>query len=563
VDGLKEAGMRSEPDRLTRRAVLRGAAVAGAAAMVGPSVSVADTRPVFSRYVGGLAAIAATPPIAAPREFTLVGVQWSEPAAARIELRTRGAGGRWSPWVRASVRGHDPDRLTTRGQFGEPIWTGPADTVQLRSAGAVRGVRLHFVADPAVREATAQARGHAVQATALAQPNLDAGPGQPPIIARVAWAERHAPPRHAPEYGTVKVAFIHHSETPNGYRPGQVPSILRSIFVYHRYVRDYFDIAYNFAVDAFGRIWEARAGGIDQAVIGAHAGGYNTESTGVVVLGSFSAATPPPAAISALTQLLGWKLALHGVPALGRVPVVVSADGAPFSAFAPGSHVSLPRIAGHRDGDQTSCPGDALYRRLPAIRPRVARLAGTPARLTIAAPVPAQPPGTPVSITGRLTDLHSGSPLADAPLELQQITGTDTETTIATLSTDADGAWGYTATPAVNTLMRALHRPAPASVSDIVVLAVAPALTLTVDSAAPLTVNGTVNPAGPQVTVDVYRVLKSGRRKLVKSRRLAAAGGQFSATFRRLAPGHYVLLAATTASARYAAGTSGPISVTV
>jgi hypothetical protein len=557
-----------EPDRLTRRAVLRGAAVAGAAALVYPEVGLAHSGAagVFSSYLGSVAA-GETAPIAAAGEFTLVGVQWSEPAAARIELRTRGAGGRWSPWVSASVRGHDPDRITTRGQFGEPIWTGPADAVQLRSAGAVRGVRLHFVAESepepaAAGAAEARARAHAARATPLAQPILDAGPGQPPIIARAAWAHGHAPPRHAPEYGTVKVAFIHHSETPNGYRPGQVPSILRSIFVYHRYVRDYFDIAYNFAVDAFGGLWEGRAGGIDQAVIGAHAGGYNTESTGIVVLGSFSAAAPPPAAIAALTQLLAWKLALHGVPALGRVPVLVTPDGAPYTAFAPGSHVRLPRIAGHRDGDQTSCPGDALYARLPGIRPRVAALSGSPARLTIAAPVPPSAPGTPVTVTGRLTDLATGAPLATAPLELQEITGTDTETTIATLSTDADGAWSYPATPTANTLLRALHRPAPASVSDIVVLAVAPVITLTVASTSPLTVTGTVAPAGPAVTLDLYSVLnRPGRRKLVKSRRIAASGGQFSATFRRLAPGRYVLLARTTPTARLAAGAAPAITV--
>jgi hypothetical protein len=554
------------PDRLTRRAVLRGAAVAGAAALVRPGVSVAAAGPVFSRYLGAVAA-GRTVPIALPRPFTLVGVQWSEPEAARIELRTRGAGGRWSPWVSASVRGHDPDRITARGQFGEPIWTGPADVVQLRSAGAVRGVRLHFVADPVPEPEAAGVDGartaRAASAPPLAQPILDAGPGQPPIIARAAWARGHAPPRHAPEYGTVKVAFIHHSETPNGYRPGQVPSILRSIFVYHRYVRDYFDIAYNFAVDAFGGIWEGRAGGIDQAVIGAHAGGYNTESTGIVVLGSFSAAPPPPAAISALTQLLAWKLALHGVPALGRVPVLVTPDGAPYTAFAPGSHVLLPRIAGHRDGDQTSCPGDALYARLPAIRPRVAALSGSPAHLSIVAPVPPSPPGTPVTVTGRLTDLATGAPLTTAPLELQQITGTDTETTIATLSTDADGAWSYAATPTANTLLRALHRPAPASVSDIVVLAVAPVITLTVASTAPLTVTGTVAPAGPRVILELYRVVKPGRRKLVKAKQLAAPGGQFSATFRRLAHGRYVLLARTVESARYAAGVSRAASVVV
>jgi N-acetylmuramoyl-L-alanine amidase-like protein len=553
--------MSRESDRFTRRAVLRGAAVAGAAALVRPTVSVAASGPVFSRYVGRLAA-GETAPIAVPHAFTLVGVQWSEPAAARIELRTRRAG-RWSPWVSASVRGHEPDRgVSGSGQFGEPIWTGPAESVQLRSAGAVGGVRLHFVAEPEAASINARA-AHTAQAFPLAAPNLDAGPGQPPIIARPAWARGHAPPRHAPEYGTVKVAFVHHSETPNGYGPGQVPSILYSIFAYHRYVRDYFDIAYNFAVDAYGRIWEARAGGIDQAVIGAHAGGYNAESTGVVVIGSFGASAPPPAALGALTGLLAWKLALHGVPAQGRVPVLVTADGAPFTSYAPGSHVSLPRIAGHRDGDQTSCPGDALYARLPAIRPRAAALAGSPARLTIAAPVPAHPPGTPVTITGRLTDLRSGAPLAGAPLEVQQITGTDTETTIATLTTDAGGGWSYTTSPAQNTLLRALHRPAPASVSDIVVLAVAPVVTLTVVSSAPLTVTGTVTPAGPRVAIDLYRVLKSGRRTLVKSRQLAASGGQFAATFRRLAPGRYVLLAGTAASARYAAGAAPAASLVI
>lgn len=556
-----------EPDRLTRRAVLRGAAVAGAAALVRPSLSVAASGPVFTAYVGRLGAAGQTAPIVAPRAFTLVGVQWSEPAAARIELRTRGTGpdARWSPWVNASVRGHDPDSSSgaVAGQFGEPIWSGPAEVVQLRSSGAVDGVRLHFVAEPESSVSGAANTAHVAQTFPLAQPNLDAGPGQPPIIARSAWARGHAPPRHAPEYGTVKVAFVHHSVTANGYGPGQVPSILRSIFVYHRYVRGYFDIAYNFAVDDFGRIWEARAGGIDQAVIGAHAGGYNTESTGMVVLGNFAAVAPPPAAINALEQLLAWKLALHGVPALGRVPVLVSADGAAYTSFTPGSHVLLPRIAGHRDGDQTSCPGNALYARLPAIRPQVAELAGSPARLTIAAPVPAHPPGTPVTVTGRLTDLHSGAPLGGNEVEVQQITGTDTETTIATLTTDADGGWSYTAAPAQNTLLRALHRAAPASVSDIVILAVAPALTLNVVSTTPPNVTGTVAPAGPRVTLDLYRVLKSGRRKLVKSRQLVANGGQFTATFRGLAPGRYVLLATTAASARYAAGAAPAASLAI
>ena len=553
--------------RLTRRAVLQGAALAGASALVDPARVLAGTVPPatgFSSHVGVLRG-GETAPIAAPGRFSLVGLEWTAPAGARIDLRTRPATSvAWSRWVTASVIGHGPDRAPAGGrQFGEPIWTGPASLVQLRSAGRVKGVRLHFVAPPAAGAVGVGGEARASQAMPLAQPILDAGPGQPPIIARASWARGRAQPRHVPLYGTVKLAFVHHSETPNGYGPGEVPSILFSIFVYHRYVRDYFDIGYNFAIDSFGRVWEARAGGIDEAVIGAHAGGYNELSTGVVVLGSFGGVLPPPAALDALGRLLAWKLSLHGVPALGRVPVVVAADGANYTLFAPGTQVSLPRIAGHRDGDQTSCPGDALYGRLPAIRPRVAQLAGQPARLTIAAPVAPVSPRTSVTIAGRFTALATGAPLAGAPLEIQQITGTGAESTIATLTADPDGAWSYVATPAQNVLLRALHRPAPAAVSDIVLLAVAPAITLSLASTSPLAVTGTVTPGGPGVTLDLYRVAASGRRRLLASKQLAATGGSFHAQFRHRGSGRYVLVASTVASVQYAAGASAPLTVTI
>jgi hypothetical protein len=561
--------MTGDGSGLTRRAVLRGAAVVvGGAALAhpAPALALSGRHGVFSRSVGTLAG-RDTSPIAAPARFSLVGVEWSTPARARIELRTRlGAGRDWSPWVTASVRGHGPDRAPagTPGRFGEPVWTGPADEVQLRSAGAVHGVRLHFVAvaRPVTAGAAAATGASAAAAMPLAQPVLDAGPGQPPIIARAGWARGQAPPRHAPEYGTVKLAFIHHSESPNGYAPAEVPSILLSIFDYHRYVRDYFDIAYNFAVDAFGRIWEARAGGIDQPVIGAHAGGYNAESTGVVVLGSFMSVAPPPVALRALERLLAWKLSLHGVPALGTVEVEVEPSAAGYSAFAPGSRISLPRIAGHRDGDQTSCPGNALYGQLPSIRPRVAQLAaGTLLRLTIAASTQTVSVGGSVTLGGALTRVD-GVPLAGEPIEIQQIAALGREITIATETTDAEGAWSFTLTAAQNVQLRALHRPAPAAVSDVTAIAVAPALALALESLLPLQVSGTVSaPAGP-VTIGVYRVSAGGRRR-VAAKRVSAMGGRFAATIKRPAPGRYVLIARTPAGARFTAGASPPLPITI
>jgi hypothetical protein len=71
-------------------------------------------------------------------------------------------------------------------------------------------------------------------------------------------------------------------------------------------------------------------------------------------------------------------------------------------------------------------------------------------------------------------------------------------------------------------------------------------------------VSGTATPAGPHVTIDPYR----GRR-LVASRTVAAAGGNFQARIKRPPSGRYRLVARTPASARYAAGASAPVAVIV
>jgi hypothetical protein len=460
--------------RRTRRDLLRGAAAAGAASLVAPATAwptqLAGKPPTFSHWVGSLTGESG--PIPAPARFSLVGVQWAPGAArahVRIELRVRDPRGSWSPWALASVLGHGPDLPAGRhgpaasATVGEPIWTGPAQVVQLRTSTPLKGVRLHFVSAEGGLGATARAGDSAAAALPLARPILDAGPGQPPIIARRAWDHRKPPVPLG--YGRVRLAFVHHTETPNGYAAGEVPAMLRSIYVFHRYTRGWHDIGYNFAIDAFGRIWEARAGGIDEAVVGAQAGAYNLESTGVAVLGSFMSEVPPPAAIDALQRLLAWKLSLHGVPARGRVTVTVDPKDAFYTPFAPGAHVSLPRVAGHRDGDSTSCPGDAFYARLPAIRPQIAALAGTPARLTVKAPR-RHAPGTPLVVSGRLA-LLNGQPLGGAPIELQRLTSRGART-IATTTTSGDGSWSVAVALTRTTRLRALHRPAPAAVSVLV-----------------------------------------------------------------------------------------------
>ena len=107
---------------------------------------------------------------------------------------------------------------------------------------------------------------------------------------------------------------------------------------------------------------------MDRAVIGAHAAGFNTESTGVAVIGEFSSGDLPSSAYGALKSLLAWKLSIHNVNPNTQITVTA---GAGSGKHAEGTPVTLWTISGHRDVGSTSCPGENLYAALPALRPDV------------------------------------------------------------------------------------------------------------------------------------------------------------------------------------------------
>jgi hypothetical protein len=463
---------------MTRRSLLAGSAGAIAGALLRPGTTLATLaappRPeVWVRDLGSLQSAAAT--VELGRSADLVGVEWSSPRDAAVEVRFRDPLAGWSRWASAGAHGHGPEGTRASGAIvGDPLWSGGTPAVQIRASAPLRGARLHLVDVSAGVGARARAGQGGLLAGAAAAaalptlaPLLAAGPGQPSIVARRAWAQGMAPPRVAPGYGAVRLAFVHHTENPNGYSAGEVPAMLRAIYAYHRFARGWNDIGYNFVVDLYGRIFEARAGGVEEPVVGAQAGGYNLVSTGVAILGSFSGTPISSAAGDALERLLAWKLALHGRPATGHVTVRVNPAGAVYSRFPANARVSLPRVAGHRDGDSTNCPGDALYGELPAIRSRVRQLAGRPVRATLAmpaqtptptpAPTPPPPPAaTPApsaavpggearTLTGRLTHLD-GTAVAGVRVAVQQRSVSArgevvSERTIAEATTDAQGRW--------------------------------------------------------------------------------------------------------------------------
>jgi hypothetical protein len=85
----------------------------------------------------------------------------------------------------------------------------------------------------------------------------------------------------------------------NSYSPSESAALIRADYLYHVRTRGWNDIGDNFLVDRYGRVFEGRYGGVARAVLGAHSGGFNTDTTGVALLGRgpegrFTLTPPPP-----------------------------------------------------------------------------------------------------------------------------------------------------------------------------------------------------------------------------------------------------------------------------
>ena len=272
---------------------------------------------------------------------------------------TAGAGGatssRW-PTVRASPTGSGASDL---------LWAGASTVVQVRAEGRVTD-RLDLVLiDPGTLPGDDDAAaGAAVPAPRAAA--SDSAP-RPTLHSRKEWGAdpdwRNGKPKYIDK---LKQVHVHHTATGNGYSRADVPGILRGMYRYHTKTLGWFDIGYNFLVDRFGRAWVGRSGGADRLVRGAHTLGFNHSSVGIAMIGNLQDRRPWADAVTTLVKVASWKLDRHGRDAQDRVTVTSSGS----DDYADGERVKLPVIDGHRDTNQTACPGDRLYGKLPEIRRR-------------------------------------------------------------------------------------------------------------------------------------------------------------------------------------------------
>ncbi|MEX0991572.1 MAG: N-acetylmuramoyl-L-alanine amidase [Actinomycetota bacterium] len=329
--------------------------------------------------------------VCSPIWFTSIGVTWDQPVngpvAARVALSDDGTNFDAPDEVHA-VQTETPDPGSADDRSAD-LAGGSADNgVWLWTDGA-RCMNLGFEVGPGIEmsdvrvmfiNTSGSSAGPGTEPEqpdgSFGLPSAEAWTEQPTIHLRNEWNARPRsnsnqcqPIDYAP---AVKAAFVHHTDTPNAYTKDEVDDILRGIQAYHMNGRGWCDIAYNFLIDKFGRVWEGRDGGITKPVVSGATQGVNTGSVSVSLIGSHQRARPKAAAMTALKRFLAWRLDIAHVRPNTKTTLVSS--GGDNTKYDPGDVVHLKTISGHRDTGYTDCPGNQVYKQLDNIRRAVSNL---------------------------------------------------------------------------------------------------------------------------------------------------------------------------------------------
>jgi N-acetylmuramoyl-L-alanine amidase-like protein len=304
-----------------------------------------------------------------------VALHWAGAADAKVAIAFADASGEFGEDVPVD-RDEAGESLDTGETYGDVIWAAGSRLVRVTSDRPIgRLTVLAFQSDGPARMVLASG------------PVVAAAVGQPAVITRAGWGANESLRFDAgghemwpPSYAPIQQLFVHHTDGRNN-DPNPAATV-RSIYYYHAITQGWGDIGYNFLIDASGRIYEGRhartyAAGetptsedlAGNGVRPAQAKGFNEGSIAIAMMGTFDSVLPTVAARTSLERLLAWIADRHGInPTASHTyvnPVL-------------GTSKWLPTIAGHRDVNQTDCPGAALYAYLPTIRRDVAaRIAAT------------------------------------------------------------------------------------------------------------------------------------------------------------------------------------------
>jgi hypothetical protein len=135
------------------------------------------------------------------------------------------------------------------------------------------------------------------------------------LIPRTDWTEARPKLEMIVPMAGVQKITVHHTagefET-DAWSP--TAGNLESIRAFHSDTgpkgRNWADIAYHFAIDRAGRVWQARP----LAYQGAHARQHNEHNMGIVLLGNFDVQSPSAAQLTALREFIGFVRKLYDIP---------------------------------------------------------------------------------------------------------------------------------------------------------------------------------------------------------------------------------------------------------
>lgn len=296
-----------------------------------------------------------------------VGITWDKGTSDGAQSQYRVyEDGRWGAWNNAEFHpsvGPDPSKVpgVTREGSDLILITG-ATKVQARVLGGPGQVPANpkvTVIDPGRSDADATpGTTPAGSAQAAAQ--------RPQVLTRAQWGADESWRKGTPESNKVQGIVIHHTADSNNYTSDQVPAMMRGMYRYATQTLGWDDIAYNFIIDRWGRIWQGRAWlHPDQPVWPAATLSNNDRTMGISLLGNYESEPFSSAAKGSLERLIAWEAQLFRVNPLGSTQMFNNKTN---------RYETMPAINGHRDTYFTACPGANVYPALPSMRTNVSRL---------------------------------------------------------------------------------------------------------------------------------------------------------------------------------------------
>jgi len=299
------------------------------------------------------------------------------PNSMRLMVRTGTTAGEWGKWYQLFENDDwmvDEDEETTGQMFAVPASDGTHDQLQYavhfnryyQAPSAVLEQLRFTLIDSTAGPTTAEMLEQVSELEDVETPG--SGYARPTVIPRSLWCT-HSACNYSDglEYESVSHLIVHHTVSSNG--ASDWAAIVRAIWHYHTFTRNWGDIGYNYLVDMDGVLYEGHLGGDD--VVGTHAAGANKGSMALSFIGTFTepyqsppGIEPPPAMLNSAAELFAWKADQKGID-------VFSASRLPNLSWG------LPHLMGHRDVyGTTACPGDQAHDLLPWLRDEVANRIG-------------------------------------------------------------------------------------------------------------------------------------------------------------------------------------------